>query len=476
MTLETVIGLEIHVQLSTNSKIFCGCSTHFGAAPNANTCPVCLALPGALPALNQSVVESAVQMGLATNCSIRLDSQFARKNYFYPDLPKAYQISQFDRPICEEGYLDIEVSGKSRRINITRIHMEEDAGKLVHEDEGSYVDLNRAGVPLLEIVSEPEMTCPEEAKAYMEAMHAIVICLGVSHGDMEKGHLRCDANVSLRPAGQETLGTRTEIKNLNSFRFVQQALEYEIERQKDELFEGREIVQETRLWDADNKKTYRMRGKEDAHDYRYFPDPDLPVVYVEERMVESFRKNLPELPDAQRKRFMEEYSLSPYDAGVLTANQELAKYFEETLSGKVSPKQVCNWILGDFSRAMNDTGKSIRSLGIPPEHLADLVRSLESDEISSKIAKTIFETMLKSGGSPQSIIEEKGLKQESDTGALSALIQEILGENQKQVEQYNSGKTKLMGFFVGQVMKATRGRANPKVLTPLLQEELNQLK
>ena len=341
MQFESVIGLEIHIQLATESKIFCGCSTEFGKPPNTNTCPVCLGLPGALPVLNRQVPELAAKLGLALNCEIRHDSQFARKNYFYPDLPKAYQISQFDRPICENGWLDIhtESRGKSR-IGITRIHMEEDAGKLVHEDAGteSMVDLNRAGVPLLEIVSEPDIRSADEAKAYMEKIHAIATTIGVSDGDMEKGHLRCDANVSIRPEGKKEFGTRTETKNLNSFRFVQHAIDYEIERQREELLDGETIVQETRLWDTDRKVTFSMRSKEEADEYRYFPDPDLPLVRLSTELIETLRKKLPELPDAKMQRFMEEYGLNDYDAGVLTASQELSEYFEKVLVDGAAPK------------------------------------------------------------------------------------------------------------------------------------------
>tara|TARA_Y200000002_G_scaffold338022_1_gene307122 strand:+ start:461 stop:1891 length:1431 start_codon:yes stop_codon:yes gene_type:complete len=475
MQFESVIGLEIHAQLATQSKIFCSCSTQFGNPPNESTCPVCLGLPGALPVLNRRVVEFAIRLGLATNCTIRLDSQFSRKNYFYPDLPKAYQISQFDRPICENGWLDIELEGQTKRIRITRIHMEEDAGKLIHEEHGdsSFVDLNRAGVPLLEIVSEPDLRTPEEAKAYMEKMHSIVTYLGISEGDMEKGHFRCDANVSLRPMGQEKFGTRTETKNLNSFRFVQQAITYEIARQTEDILDGKRILQETRLWDSVKKNTYSMRSKEEAHDYRYFPDPDLPVVKISSGFVEQIRDQLPELPDVKKRRFMELFGLSTYDAEVLVADKEVAEYFEEVVATNADPKLVCNWISGELMRLMNENKVDIRNVGIPANSLASLINFLHEGSISGKIAKTVFEEMVQSGEDPATIIEARGLKQVSDEGALRRLLETLLANNPKQVKQYRTGKTQIKGFFVGQVMKETRGQANPQIVNQLLEKLLN---
>ena len=475
MKFESVIGLEIHAQLATQSKIFCSCSTQFGNPPNESTCPVCLGLPGALPVLNRRVVEFAIRLGLATNCTIRLDSQFSRKNYFYPDLPKAYQISQFDRPICENGWLDIELEGQTKRIRITRIHMEEDAGKLIHEEHGdsSFVDLNRAGVPLLEIVSEPDLRTPEEAKAYMEKIHSIVTYLGISEGDMEKGHFRCDANVSLRPMGQEKFGTRTETKNLNSFRFVQQAITYEIARQTEDILDGKRILQETRLWDSVKKNTYSMRSKEEAHDYRYFPDPDLPVVKISSGFVEQIRDQLPELPDVKKRRFIELFGLSTYDAEVLVADKEVAEYFEEVVATNADPKLVCNWISGELMRLMNENKVDIRNVGIPANSLASLINFLHEGSISGKIAKTVFEEMVQSGEDPATIIEARGLKQVSDEGVLRRLLETLLANNPKQVEQYRTGKTQIKGFFVGQVMKETKGQANPQIVNQLLEKLLN---
>ncbi len=474
---EPVIGLEIHAQLATRSKLFCRCSTEFGMPPNTNTCPVCLGLPGVLPVLNRKAVEFAVRLGLATHCTIRLDSQFARKNYFYPDLPKAYQISQYDRPLCEKGWLEILVEGQTRRIGITRIHIEEDAGKLVHDGadkDASYVDLNRAGVPLVEIVSEPDLTSPEEARIYMEKIHSLVTYLGVSNGNMEQGNLRADANISLRPRGAKKLGTRAEIKNINSFRFVQQAIVYEMERQAGELRAGHAIVQETRLFDALSKTTYSMRSKEEAHDYRYFPDPDLPVLAIAQAWVDDIRKTLPELPDQKAARFQQDYELSAYDAGVIASDMAVANLFEATVQAgdKKSAKKAANWIMGDLAARFNEEKTTVADLKFKPADLADMIRRIDAGELSSAMAKQVFAAMYESGKSPAVLVKELGLTQVSDTGALEKIIAKVLADNPSQLEQYRSGKQQVFGFFVGQVMKASQGKANPGVVNDLLKKLL----
>ncbi|MFL2772862.1 MAG: Asp-tRNA(Asn)/Glu-tRNA(Gln) amidotransferase subunit GatB [bacterium] len=475
MEFEPVIGLEIHAQLSTESKIFCSCSTEFGCPPNQNTCPVCLGLPGSLPVLNQKVIEYAVKLGLATNCSIRTDSQFARKNYFYPDLPKAYQISQYERPICERGHLEISTDDGQKQIGITRIHLEEDAGKLLHQEnsDSSSVDLNRAGIPLVEIVSEPELSSSEEAKFYMEKMHAILTALGICSGDMEKGHMRCDANVSIRPKGQKEFGTRTEIKNLNSFRFVKQAIDYEIERHREEILDGRELVQETRLWDSERKLTFSMRSKEEAEEYRYFPDPDLPVVELDTSWVDGLRESLPELPDARKLRYREKLGLSEYDAEVLSMSGEASDYFEKVLEAGGDPKQACNWILGDMTRMMNEKDLSLRKLGIKPGMLAELISLIQEGIISGKMAKNLLPYLQNSDKSVKGLVEAKGLVQVSDEQELLKMIDDLIQEHAAQVEEYRGGKTKVLGFFVGQLMKQTQGKANPGVANKLIKSRLD---
>lgn len=479
MKYQPVIGLEIHVQLLTDSKIFCGCSTKFGAEPNSQTCPVCLGLPGALPVFNEKVAEFAIKAGLATNCTISPRSIFARKNYFYPDLPKGYQISQFEEPICLKGWLDILVDGGLKRIGITRIHMEEDAGKLVHGDisgleDGSGVDLNRACTPLLEIVSEPDLRSADEAIAYLKKIHQIVTWLGICDGNMEEGSFRCDANVSVMPVGSQTFGTRAEIKNVNSFKFVKQAIEHEIERQIDLIEDGGTIVQETRLFDPNSGKTRSMRGKEEAHDYRYFPDPDLVPLVIDDAWVQRVRGELPELPEQKIMRFTNEYGIPAYDAEVLTASRPLAEYYEECVTLNGNGKAVSNWVMGELTRALNDSGASIDRCPVTPRLLAELLKLIDSGTISGKIAKTVFDEMWRSGKEPGKIVEEQGLIQVSDSGAIEAIIDEILARETGQVAEYRSGKEKLFGFFVGQVMKASKGKANPALVNELLLKKLNE--
>lgn len=472
MEFETIIGLEIHAQLKTNSKIFCGCSTAFGAPPNTNTCPICLGMPGVLPVLNKKVVEFAIKLGLATNSAINRLSQFARKNYFYPDLPKGYQTSQFDLPIVGQGSIEIAVDGHKKKIGITRIHMEEDAGKLLHDEVEplSHVDLNRTGTPLLEIVSEPDLRTPEEASAYLRKLHAILRYLDICDGNMQEGSFRCDANISLRPYGQKEFGTRTELKNMNSFRHVQSALEYEIRRQRDLLLEGEAIIQETLLWNPDKNCTESMRGKEDAHDYRYFPCPDLVPIVIDEAWIEEIRLQLPELPDQRKERFIDQYGLPDYDAVLLTTDRELADYFEATVHGGGQAKKVANWIMTEMMRELK--GEAITTCRIRPQQLAALLSMVEANTISGKIAKIVFQSMMESGKDPQLIVKEQNLVQVSDEGELLTMVREIVAANPQQAEDFRNGKTKILGFFVGQLMQRTKGKANPSIANELFIREL----
>ena len=478
MKYEPVIGLEVHAQLLTASKIFCGCSTAFGREPNANTCPVCAGFPGVLPVLNKKVVEFAIKAGLATHCKITRSSILARKNYFYPDLPKGYQISQYELPICSGGYVEFELNGIVKRVRLTRIHMEEDAGKNIHDAHGdsSLVDLNRAGVPLLEIVTEPDMRTTDEAGAYLRTLRAILQFLEVCDGNMEEGSFRCDANVSVRPAGTESLGTKIEIKNLNSFRAVERSLEFEIDRQSNTLDDGGTLIQETRLWDEHREETRSMRSKESAHDYRYFPDPDLLPLAIPESWIDEIRAKLPELPAARQQRFLSDHKLPPYDAELLTSRKDVADYFESAAKVHYNPKALSNWIVGDLFRILKehrlDEQLYIENWPIPPEHLAQLVLLIDQDKINGKIAKVVFEEMLNSNKTPQQIVSEKGLEQLSDAGSIEAAIDQVLSANFKQVEQYRSGNDKVFGFIVGQIMKATQGKANPQKVNEILRDKL----
>ncbi len=470
MEFEAVIGLEVHAQLLTESKIFCACSTRFGAAPNSHVCPVCLGMPGSLPVLNKRVVDFALKLALATQARINPVSVFARKNYFYPDLPKGYQISQYELPLAEGGYIEIEVGEGKKRIGLVRIHMEEDAGKLIHDEARpvSYVDFNRTGVPLLEIVSAPDIRSPEEAVAYLKKLRSILRYLEICDGNMEEGSLRCDANISVRPKGSTTFGTKVELKNMNSFKHVQRALEYEIKRQVALILDGKEVVQETRLFDAARGVTQSMRGKEEAHDYRYFPDPDLVPVEIDADWIEEIRKTLPELPDAKKARFMEEYQLPAYDAEIITSSRKLAEFFEACCKRLPKPKLVSNWIMTEVLRELNREGKEIDETRLSPENFTTLLKLLDEGVISAPAAKKVFAEMYATGRDPQEIVEEKGLKQESDEAALLEICQRVLEAHPKEVEKYKKGKKNVLGFFVGQVMRETRGKANPKVVNQLL--------
>ncbi len=478
MKYETVIGLEVHVQMKTQTKIFCSCSTEFGQPANENTCPICLGMPGVLPVLNKKAVEYAMQACLATHCKINPNNTFDRKNYFYPDLPKGYQITQLNLPIGEHGHINIDVAGVQKRIGITRIHMEEDAGKLVHgeneDHDKSYVDLNRTGTPLVEIVSEPEMRSPEEVREYLGQLKAILEYTGVSDCNMEEGSFRCDANISLRPFGQKEFGTRAELKNLNSFRFIQKAIEYEVERQTQVLDQGDKVIQETRLYDSDKGVTRSMRSKEEAHDYRYFPEPDLVRLAMDAEWIERIQKTIPELPEEKRKRFVTEHDIPDYDAGVLTASQSMANYYEQCVALHPHPKTISNWIMGELSRELKNDDREIEDCPVTPGALIDLLKLIDKGTISGKMAKTVFEEMFQTGKPAQEIVKQKGMAQISDSSAIEKMIDDVLTANPKQLESYRNGKETLIGYFVGQVMKASKGQANPAVVNQLLKDKLTQ--
>ena len=477
MEYEPVIGLEVHAQLLTKSKIFCGCSTAFGEEPNTLTCPVCTGQPGSLPVLNRRAVEFAIKLGLATNCRITPYSLFARKNYFYPDLPKGYQISMYEYPLAVDGFIEISVQGQKKRIKLIRIHLEEDAGKLKHGETPetasySYVDFNRTGVPLVEIVSGPDIRSPEEAGDYLRKLRAILQYLDICTGNMEEGSFRCDANVSVRPKGQKEFGTRAEVKNMNSFRHVEKALEYEIKRQISILEEGGEIIQETRLWDANEGITVAMRSKEEAHDYRYFPDPDLVPLRVDENWIEEARKSLPELPGQKKERFVKDYKIPEYDADILTSTKAMANYYEECVHLFPEAKTVSNWMMGDLLKELKQDEREIDQCPVTPKHLAEMLDMIKKGTISGKIAKDVFGEMYKTGDRPEEIVKEKGWVQILDGGEIEGVIDRIVAVNPKLVEDYRSGKEKLFGYFVGEVMKATKGKANPQLLNDLLRKKL----
>lgn len=470
---DVVIGLETHVQMSTNTKLFCGCKVEFASPPNTNVCPVCLAHPGSLPVMNRQAVEYAVKAAIALNCKVHNLSIMARKNYFYPDLPKGYQISQYDRPLATDGWVKIKTQDGYKKVRIHRLHIEEDAGKTVHEGSCSYVDLNRAGTPLMEIVTEPDISSPEEARQYLEKLRLIMRYIGVSDADMEKGQLRCDVNISLKPKGTSQLGTKVELKNINSFRFIVKAIEYEIERQSKLLMKGEKIIQETRLFDPNTGKTYTMRTKEEAHDYRYFPDPDLLLVLIKEERIEEIKKELPELPDQKVEKYITNLGLPEYDATVLVSDRDLALFFEESLKFyPEAPKQTANWILNELLGKLNDRGIEINRSPVKPSQLAQLVRLIQEGTISGKIGKEVFDQMFETSKDPVDIVEEKGLKQIVDEGQIRQIVKVVLERHPAEVQKYREGNSKLLGFLVGQIMKETKGKANPAMVNKILQEEL----
>ena len=477
MVYESVIGLEIHAQLQTQTKIFCGCSTAFGAPPNSHGCPVCLGLPGALPVLNRQAVDFAIKAALALGCDVQSESIFARKNYFYPDLPKGYQISQYERPLALGGGLEITVGNRPRFIGLTRIHMEEDAGKSLHDgfadsDRHTYLDFNRSGVPLIEIVSEPDMRSADEAAEFFSRLRSILVWIGVNDGNMEEGSLRCDANVSVRPVGQEKFGTKAEVKNVNSFRYLHKAIEYEIDRQIDVLESGGRVVQETRLWDSSTGRTTSMRSKEEAHDYRYFPEPDLPPLVVDAARIDRVRGAMPELPDARRRRFVASYQIPDYDAGVLTQSAALADYFEAVAAASGNPKAASNWVMGELLRTMKERDLEVDQVPLSPQALAGLVGLVDKGTISSSVAKDVFGKMLDSGRSAEEIVQAEGLAQTSDEGALLAIVKDVLAQNADAIAQVRAGRNNAFGFLVGQAMKASKGKANPQQVGELLRKKL----
>jgi len=474
---EAVIGLEVHAQLLTDSKIFCGCSTKFGNAPNTNICPVCLGHPGVLPVLNKKVVEFAVLMGMATNCTINNNSVFARKNYFYPDLPKGYQISQLEEPACEHGFIDVLSENNVKRIGITRIHIEEDAGKSIHDlGDSTSVDVNRCGVPLIEIVSDPEISTANEAYLYLTKIKQLVQYLGICDGNMEEGSLRCDANISVRLKGESKLGTKTEVKNMNSFRNVERAINHEISRQIEILEDGGRIIQETLLWDADKNESFSMRSKEEAHDYRYFPEPDLFPVFIDSEWKKEIASKVPELPEAKMQRFIKLFNLPVYDSEILTQTRDLADYFELVTNITKDYKAASNWIMGDVLKVINEEKIDIKDFPVNPSNLGELIELINNNTISGKIAKDIFPEMLKENKRPSEIVKEKNLVQITDSGAITAIIEKVLSEHLMEVEEYLSGKEKVFGFFIGQIMKESKGKANPKTVNEILREKISSFK